>query len=163
MTPVSRIVVIGIGQELRGDDAVGPEIVRTWRQEHSETASRVHVELSPLPGLGLLDLLEAAQIAILVDAVQSGEKPGRIHLAGMEDLDAFAPGSASAHGFGVAETLALGQQVSPDSLPKQVILLGVEIQHVDLGQPMSSAVHASIPQAVLRLQETVQNLLEATA
>jgi hydrogenase maturation protease len=158
MAHVSRIVLIGIGQELRGDDAAGIEIVREWQQAYPDTARQTRVELSPLPGLGLLDLLEGAQTAILVDAVKSDAKPGTVHTVGLEDVEAFAAGSGSAHGFGVAETLALAKQVSPDSLPEQIILLGIEIQHMDLGQPMSSAVRASIPRAVLTLEQTIQNL-----
>ena len=158
MAHVSRIVLIGIGQELRGDDAAGIEIVREWQQAYPDTARQMRVELSPLPGLGLLDLLEGAQAAILVDAIQSGAEPGTVHIVGLEDVEAFAAGSGSAHGFGVAETLALAKQASPASLPEQIILLGIEIQHMDLGQPLSSAVRASIPQAVLTLEQTIKNL-----
>jgi hydrogenase maturation protease len=158
MAHVSRIVLIGIGQELRGDDAAGIEIVRAWQQAYPDTAKQMRVELSPLPGLGLLDLLEDAQAAILVDAIQSGAEPGTVHTVGLENVEAFAAGSGSAHGFGVAETLALAKKISPASLPEQIILLGIEIQHMDLGQPLSSAVQASIPQAVLTLEKTIQNL-----
>ena len=160
MACVSRIVVIGIGQELRGDDAAGLEIVRQWQIKHPDTARQVHVELSPLPGLGLLDLLEGAQTAILVDAVHSTEKPGTVHTVTMENLASFSPGTSTAHGFGVAETLALGKKVSPESLPEHVILLGIEIQQIELGQPLSSVVRASIPQAIQILEETVRGFTE---
>ena len=118
---MKNIIVIGIGQELRGDDAIGPEVVPAWQEQHPRSEERVRVEISPLPGLGLLDLLSGADVAILVDAVQSGAKPGTVHVVGMDQVGSFGAGSGSAHGFGVAETLALGRQADPESIPEAVI------------------------------------------
>jgi hydrogenase maturation protease len=118
-----------------------------------EAASRVRVEISPLPGLELLGLLESAKTAILVDAVQSGAEPGRVHIVGMDQVDSFGAGSGSAHGFGVAETLALGRQADPDSIPETVVIIGIEILQMELGQPISPEVQKSIPEAVSKIEE----------
>ena len=109
-----------------------------------------------LPGLELLGLFENANIAILVDAVQSGTEPGTVHISGIEDVVSFGAGSGSVHGFGVAETLALGHQVDPDSIPKTVIIIGIEALQMDVGKPISKEVQASIPDAIAKLEETVQ-------
>ena len=52
---------------MRGDDAAGLETVRMWQAQHPDTASRVKVEFSELPGLDILDLLEGVEAAIIVD------------------------------------------------------------------------------------------------
>ena len=67
-----KIIVIGIGQSLRGDDAVGPKAVRQWQESFPETASRpeVRVETLELPGLDLLTYLDGMDDAVLVDAIQ---------------------------------------------------------------------------------------------
>ncbi|GAB4431638.1 MAG: hypothetical protein Kow002_19860 [Anaerolineales bacterium] len=153
---MKNIVVIGIGQELRGDDAIGPEIVRIWREEYPDTAQRVRTEISPLPGLGLLDLLAGAEVAILVDAVQSGAQPGTVHVVGVEDVDSFGAGSRSAHGFGVAETLALGRQADSKSIPEVVTIIGIEVLQMELGQPITPEVQKSIPAAVKQIEEIVR-------
>jgi hypothetical protein len=49
-----NILVLGIGQSLRGDDAAGLEAVCLWQQTHPLTAQKVQVEFTELPGLGLL-------------------------------------------------------------------------------------------------------------
>ncbi len=153
---MKKIVLIGIGQKLRGDDAVGPEVVQAWERAYPEHAKRIRVEISQLPGLELLGLFGDAQVAILVDAVQSGAQPGTVHVTGLDQVVSFGAGSGSVHGFGVAETLALGRQVDPDSIPEKVIILGIEAKGMALGEPISAEVQRSIPKAV----EKIEGILE---
>src|SRR3972149_1561932 len=160
--PKARLLIIGMGQELRGDDAVGLEVVKRWQADYPETAqnAEVVVEPAPLPGLSLLSSLECVDAAILVDAVQSGAAPGSLHLLEGEDLAGFGGDGRSAHGWGVAETLMLGQDLYGEKMPKQICLLAVEAGGMDLGGPMSAAVQAAVPPAVLKLQELALQVLE---
>lgn len=152
------ITVIGIGQTLRGDDAVGVLAVRRWQETCPETSgdARVRIELEELPGLSLLDLISGTPIAILVDAVMGGGTPGRIHLLEISDLESFGPGSDSAHGWGAAETLRLGILLNPASLPEKIILIGIEIASLGLGEQLSLPVEAAIEPVVTLLDEQVR-------
>ena len=111
-----KVIVIGIGQTMRGDDGAGISAVRSWQQSFPHTAqgSDVSVQFAELPGLNLLDLLEGFEGAVLVDAVDAASVPGTIYRLGPADLAAFTSASHSAHGWGVAETLELAQQLKPD-------------------------------------------------
>ena len=93
------IVIIGIGQTLRGDDGAGLAAVQLWQRIYppSTDLPSVRVELAELPGLSLIDLFMGTDTAILVDAVRSGAKPGCIHLISESDLAAFESSSGSAH------------------------------------------------------------------
>jgi hydrogenase maturation protease len=155
-----KLVVIGLGQELRGDDAVGIEIVRRWELEYPETANLpdLQVEIAGLAGLGLLNLMEGMPAAILVDAVQSGAAPGSLHELGPEELASFEAGAGSAHGWGVAETLAMAEALG-NALPGRLLLLAVEAEYMSLGAGLSPAVQGVLPQAVERLQEKVISIL----
>lgn len=160
--PKAKLLVIGLGQSLRGDDAVGLEAVRRWQAEYPETARNTDlvVESAPLPGLSLLSFLECAEAAILVDAMQSGAPAGTVRLLDREDLASFDAGSGSAHGWGVAETLAMAEALYKEKLPQRLNLLAVEAGTMELGQPMSAPVEAALPAIVKRLQGLV---LEALA
>jgi hydrogenase maturation protease len=152
---MSNVTVIGIGQSFRGDDAVGPEAVRRWREQLIETANRpdVQVEVCELPGLGLLDLFEGADSVLLVDAVQSGAPVGTIHQIGPEKLAAFAAGSTSAHGWGVAETLELARQLG---LPLPSIhLIGIEAGQMEIGAGLSAEVEVVLPEVCLAIEDFV--------
>jgi hydrogenase maturation protease len=156
-----RIAVIGIGQTLRGDDAVGIEAVHCWQQSFPETARRSDVEAqsSELPGLGLLDLLDGFDAAVLVDAVQSSAAPGVIHRLDREQLSAFGSTAKSAHGWGVAETLELDRQLNPSRPELRIRLIGIEAQQMDLGQALSQAVQRALPFASRAIEDEVQALL----
>ena len=157
---MTRVAVIGIGQSLRGDDAVGLEAVRQWQERFPETAGRpeVRVEASELPGLALLDLLSDARSAVLVDAVQSSHPPGTIHRLGEDELAAFASDAKSAHGWGVAETLKLGRQLR-DSHPT-VRVVGVTVENIETGAGMSAAVRDAIPKICEAIEEEARALLK---
>lgn len=155
------LAIIALGQELRGDDAAGLEAVHRWAAAYPQTASHpgVAVHLAGLPGLGLLDLLAGCTTAILVDAVASGAPAGKLHLLKKDRLASFAPGSGSAHGWAVAETLALGRQLYPGSLPEDITLLGIEIASLELGAGLSADVRQSLEQAVEIIERLVQQAL----
>jgi hydrogenase maturation protease len=156
-----QIVVIGIGQSLRSDDGAGPEAVRRWQAAYPETASRpeVRVELAELPGLGLLDLLEGAEAAVIVDAVQSRAAPGTLLRLGPDDLASFTPDAGSAHGWGVAETLQLGRTLSPSLADCRITLIGIAARRFELGGGLSPQVEAGLAQAVECLEKEIRGLL----
>jgi hydrogenase maturation protease len=154
-----KIAVIGIGQSLRGDDAAGLEAVRLWQEQYPQMALRVRVEFSELPGLGLLDLLEGIDAAILMDAVHSSAAPGTLIRIGPEDLASFTPGAGSAHGWGVAETLQLGRSLYPSLVKCRITLIGIVGKQFDLGAELSLQVHAALTGAATMIEKEVQGLL----
>ena len=151
------ITIIGIGQSLRGDDAAGLEAVRLWQETYQakHSSSTVKVELAELPGISLLNLLEGSRSVILVDAVHSSARPGTIHILAQNQLEAFTQDSASAHGWGVAETLSLGRQLMPSAMPDKLVLIGIEASQLQLGEALSHEVRSALPQAASLIEQYV--------
>lgn len=158
MTPV---VVIGIGQSLRGDDAAGLEAVRQWREKFPETATRydVRIETFELPGLSLLDAIEDADAAVLVDAVQSHASAGTIHRLDEKDLSTFTPDAKSAHGWGVAETLEMGRILGKIN-SVTIRLIGIETEKMDPGTGLSESVQASLATVCHAIQEEILSVTQ---
>jgi len=156
---MTRVAVIGIGQSLRGDDAVGLEVLRQWRERFQETASRPEVqsEACELPGLTLLDMLNDVDTAILVDAVQGKSAPGTIHLLDESELSAFTSDAISAHGWGLAETLQLGNELMVTKTKVKVV--GIQASQMTLGEGLSKAVKDAIPIACELLEQEIQKVL----
>lgn len=151
------IKIIGIGQSLRGDDAAGLAAVQLWQQRYQANNERINlqVEFAELPGIGLLNLLEGNSITILVDAVHSNAKAGTIHLLSDDQLEAFSNGAGSAHGWGVAETLSLGHKLISSSMPKKLILIGIEAGNLLLGESLSPEVESALPEAADLIEQLV--------
>lgn len=155
------IAVVGIGQSMRGDDAVGLEAVRLWQDRHAKTAAGdgIRVETIQEPGIELLDVLEHSDAALIVDAVRSGARPGTLHNVDDARLSELESSSTSAHSLGVADVLRLGAALSMIPGGCRVKLLGIEAEQVDLGAGLSTHVKAALAGACEAIEREVQGLL----
>jgi len=153
-----NILILGIGQSLRGDDAAGLEAVRLWREKFPQTAGTVRVELSEFPGLALLDLLEGMDAAIIVDAIQSSASAGTVICLTPDELAGFTPETGSAHGWGVAETLQLGRSLHPSLAKCRVALIGITGGQFGMGAGLSPEVREALAKAANMLESEVLSL-----
>ncbi len=154
-----KILVLGIGQSLRGDDAAGLEAVGLWQATFPQTARRVGVETAELPGLNLLTLLDGRDAVILVDAAQTCAAAGTVIHLGPDELSAFSPSAGSAHGWGVAEALHLGLVLDPALAQIRVTLIGIVGKDFSMGAGLSPEIQAALVGAVERIEKEVQYLL----
>ena len=98
--------MIGVGNEWRGDDAVGLVVAR--RLAALDPTLRVTAHGGE--PVDLIDAWTGQDEVILVDAVESGARPGTIHRSRPRSATrAGAPGRGSTHALGVAEAVALGR------------------------------------------------------
>ena len=135
MTGTRSVVVVGIGNELRGDDGAGLEVVRRLRR--AGLPAEISIRAHDGEGLGLLELWEGADAVLLVDAVRSPAPPGRIHSLDLSCVTAPASlGSASSHAIGVVEAIELGRTLG--RLPGRVLLYGLEGERFEVGSSISA-------------------------
>lgn len=129
-----QVVVIGLGNAMRGDDAAGLHAARRLAHEPG-----VAVRMHEGEGVGLLDLWADADVVIVVDAVRSGAPPGTIHRmdASTQPLPT-AVDRASSHAIGAAAAIELARAL--DSLPARVVFYGVEGSDFALGAALSPPV-----------------------
>lgn len=151
VVPETPVLVIGVGNLLRGDDSASAEVVHRMCERGMQTGIEVSEQLCE-PN----DLLEAWQdrdAVVLVDTMHSGEPPGTIRRfdVSAEPLPARLRGSMSTHGFGLHEAIELGRALH--RLPRRVIVFAVEGRQFKAGSMPSGEVEAAIPRlacAVLR-------------
>lgn len=140
----SSIRVIGLGNELRGDDAVGLLAARRLRQA---VGHRVEVIEAEMAGLDLIELMKGARFVILIDAVRSGGSPGIIHrLDASNSLIGVQMLSHSSHALGIWDALELARTMGV--LPARVIIYGIEAGNTEAGQMLSSSVAKALDEVV---------------
>lgn len=139
--------IIGLGNGLRGDDAVGLLAARRLQQILGD---RVQVIEADMAGANILELMDGARVAILVDAARSGQAPGTIHR-----LDVSAGPIAgrifprSSHAIGALDALELARALG--TLPASVVVYGVEAAHTGAGEPLSPPVAQALDEVVKRI------------
>jgi hydrogenase maturation protease len=133
--PVTPLV-IGVGNEIRGDDSAGLRVVRELR---ALIGNRVRVVESPGGVSELLDLWEGQDEVFLVDAVRSGQAPGtwfRVPV-GTDPLPSSLM-ETSTHGLSVASAVALGQILG--RMPRHLVVFGIEAAHFEPGAGLTPEV-----------------------
>ncbi len=129
--------VIGLGNAWRRDDAAGLEVARRLggRALEGEPA-------------GLIEALEGADEAVVVDAVSSGAPPGTVHRleAGSSPLPAELFGVSSTHALGLAEAVELARALG--RLPARVVVYGIEGADFAPGSGLSPEVAAAVDRVV---------------
>jgi len=149
---MSPIRIIGIGNLLAGDDAIGIHVAQQLKSDNLKGIDILEVSQG---GVGLLDLMDGAETVILIDAIKSGKPPGTIHClespGGMDQISNLASFSLtpSTHAIGLHEVLVLGQTLG--RLPPTLMLYGIELDQVALGKPPS--------QKIIQAGERVQALI----
>jgi len=146
-----RAMVVGIGSVDRGDDGIGPIVaghVRDAVQASGDSWVDVVVHDDPTV---LADAMAGLDIAVIVDAVRSGDEPGRVTCRevgrGEPALTAgTTTGVAGTHGLGLATAIELSRAL--DLLPARVVVVGVETVDFGHGQALSAAVMNAVPCAV---------------
>jgi len=149
-------LVIGLGNDQRGDDGSGLEVARALRPR---LAGRARVEECASEGIALLELWRDADRVLVVDAVVSGGVQGTVHR--IEAGDGFTPGfhtATSTHGLSLAEAVALGRGLG--CLPRHLVVYGIEVDNLAVGAGLSPSVARGVQEATDRI---VAELAEADA
>ena len=141
---MSRIRVVGCGNEDAGDDALGILAVRGVRAELAELRVDVVPEVSPL---AVVHLLEDVDVAILVDAIRTADRSRQVgELVRLEAAAGTLPGgfrsSLSSHGLGLPGVVALAGVLGCEP---RVVVLGLEAADTRLGAPLTPEVRAAMP------------------
>jgi hydrogenase maturation protease len=137
---VTRTVVIGIGNPLRGDDAAGVVAAEQLRPRVPEGVEVVSCKEEPSR---LMEAWDGAESVLLVDTVSSGAAPGTLHRfdAGDEAVPARTFRS-STHAIGIAETIELARALG--RLPRRVRVYGIEAGGFATGSELTPAVEAAV-------------------
>jgi hydrogenase maturation protease len=139
-------VVIGVGNRLRGDDAVG--LVVAERLQRRRGAPRVVRHDGDL--FGLPDLWKGAEVAVLVDALSSPDAPGTFRRFDVRESPLPRVGfRCSTHGVGVAEAVELARVRGV--LPRRLIVYGVVGARFDPGMGMTAPVERAVDEVVRRI------------
>jgi hydrogenase maturation protease len=135
-----KMLVIGIGNEMRADDGAGIYAVRKIREKHLPDVKAMEHSGE---GTSLIELWKHQDQVIVIDAASSGSQPGTIHR--YEAHRKSLPANLfrfSTHTLGLAEAIELSRVLR--ELPASLIVYGIEANTFDTGSALSPEVHSAI-------------------
>jgi len=138
-----EIVVIGVGNEFRRDDGLGPEVLARLRDQiPGGDGGGVRLLTCDGEPTRMIEAWAGAALALVVDAVVADPPvPGRRHRITLEEADLAAARPVSSHGFGLGESVRLGRAL--DRMPARLIIHAVEVADTAFGVGLTPAVAAA--------------------
>jgi len=145
---MTTVCVMGIGNVLMGDDALGPRMIETldaiWRFPRQVTLLDAGT-----PGLDLTLFLEGFDALVAIDALKLDGPPGAVRSFRGEELSAELPVVMSPHEPSLRESLLRLRLLGRG--PREVLLIGAIPANISTGAPLSQALHLALPEIEARV------------
>jgi hydrogenase maturation protease len=142
-----EILLIGVGNLLRGDDAAGRLTANLIR---SRNCPAFRVIEHGGEGASLMEAWAGVQDVIVVDVVSSNSPPGTIfRFDATKNPLQTKLFQNSTHSFGLQEAVELSRAL--DRLPRHLIVYGIQAQSFETGAPPSDEVQKAIQEVVARI------------
>jgi hydrogenase maturation protease len=149
-----KILVLGIGNPILGDDGVGFHVVEALQSD--PPAGDITFECVDASGFALLDYVVDYDRVVIVDAIMTaGGKPGKVYRLG---LDNFKPSkhTISPHDTDLPTALHLGATMKL-KLPERIDIVAVEIPPVyEFSQQLSDKVAKAVPRAAKLVKQILK-------
>lgn len=150
-----RLLVLGIGNYLCGDDGIGPILAERLMHQYMGDED-VDVMNGGTIGLGLLYLFESYANVLFLDAVDIGAKPGTVYRYTPDDLDSQQGGErVSVHQSDPCELLLYARSIG--NVPDNVVILGIQIEKINSSIGLSESLENHLPS----LENTINHEIRA--
>lgn len=151
-----RVVVIGVGNEYRRDDGVGPAVMARLRVLQAGDAQLTGVRLASSDGepSRMIDLWTGTHLAVVVDAIRDPRMPaGERYELDINAVTGAVHRTASSHTVGLGETVELARALG--RLPRRLVVLAVVGHDFGFGIGLTDDVAVTVDLLVARVRETV--------
>ncbi len=151
---MSYTLILGVGNILLQDEGIGVRVVERLQQSYLFNEEVQLLDGGTL-GLNLLPYFEGVERLLIIDAMDAQKPAGTILRLTGEEIPAILQHKISPHQLGLSEVLSIARLM--DSLPPQIVLLGIQPASLATSLDLSPTLAAQIPsllQAVLQELET---------
>jgi hydrogenase maturation protease len=143
----ASVLVVGIGNVYRGDDAAGLMVASLVRSARQPGVTVLDLEGEPV---SLLDLWAGTDAVYLADAVRSGGQPGTVYrfdaALGLPPAPLRHRGT---HAFSLGDAIEMARAVG--GLPGRLVVYGIEGAAFQAGVPLSAPVRSAVTEVACRI------------
>jgi len=136
-----RVVVIGLGNPLMGDDGLGLTVLDDLRTGYA-LPPEVELVDGGTWGMNLLPVIEDANELILIDAIDVGAAPGTFVRLEHHRLPRYLATKISPHQVDLRDVLALAELRG--TLPADTVALGLQPESVELRNSLSDTLRCRV-------------------
>ncbi len=144
------VLVLGIGNLVMSDDGIGVLVVQELQRSHRFPANVELLDGGTL-GLDLLPKLENLTHLLMVDAVDTGSRPGTVVTLSGEEIPIAFETKLSPHQMGLKDLLAVSDLMGHSA--GEMVLIGVQPGSIEMDMQLSPEVAASKPLVLEKVLE----------
>jgi hydrogenase maturation protease len=137
-----RAVVLGIGNTILTDEAAGVRAALALEQAY-KVPTNVQVIDGGTSGMEMIEDLSNLDFLIVLDVVKTGAVPGTVVKIAGDEIPVFFRQKLSPHQIALPDVLASLELLG--TLPKEIIVLGVEPISLELGIEMTPTIAEKVP------------------
>ena len=137
-----RAVVLGIGNTILTDEAAGVRAVEALERAYKMPANVLVID-GGTSGMEMIEDLSNLDFLIVIDVVKTGAAGGTVVKIEGDQIPVFFRRKLSPHQIALPDVLACLELL--DTMPKEIIVLGVELISLELGMEMTPTVAAKVP------------------
>ncbi len=143
----AELAIVGVGNELVGDDGVGPRVVAALESALGTPPEGVRLCNAGTTGFLALEAMSGCDRAIVIDAIAADAEPGTVHRYRFRDgaFDGEIP-EMTMHDVSFTEALRFAREVY--ELPGDVSILGVEPASLETRLGLTEPVERAIPAVI---------------
>lgn len=136
-------IVVGVGNPILGDDAVGLEVVRRLKGKIS-----AEIKETMTSGFGLLEEILGYDKAVIVDALVTNDKKevGKVRKFVIKELDSNS--LKTPHALSFLDAIGIAKRSGIKEIPKKIVVVGILVNEIDFKERISEEVKKAIPRAV---------------
>jgi len=144
-----KTLILGLGNPILTDDAVGIRIAQQLKQEIHD----LEVVGASEAGIVLLEHVIGYDKLVIIDSTRTEKgKPGELYKLDLEDLKP-AMDFSSSHGIGIATAFKVGEGLGY-RMPKDVSIYAVAIKdNTTFGEECTKEVEEKIPSIIKQIKE----------
>ena len=137
LSDCEKLIILGVGNELKSDDGVGPFIIKKFKEEHIENDSLLFIDAETVPEnfTGKIRKEEPTHL-IIVDACLMDLPPGTMRIVDKND---FANIGISTHSM----SLSFFVRYLEKDMDFKIIFVGIEPETMDWGERPTPKVEKS--------------------
>jgi hydrogenase maturation protease len=158
MLMTTKILVLGLGNPILGDDGVGWKVAEAVQRQLSILNKPVEVDFASLGGLSLMERVLGYSHVVLVDCMETGAEPvGSVRALPLADLaNPTAGHSASAHDTSLITALEAARSLGAE-VPSRVDVVTIEARTShDFSEELSPEIAAAVPVATAQVLRLLQ-------
>jgi len=142
-----KIIVLGVGNQILGDDGVGVHIANILKKQIKNPD--ITIDEAITGGMNLLEMILDYDKAIIIDAVKTRTgKNGQVKRIPLSDFSTMH--SCNPHDVSLIEAIEMAKKMGETRIPKEIIIIGIMMKQIpcEFGEKLSKNIAAAVPKAV---------------